>query len=246
MMSFDYVKGKQRVASLPLALVLVLHLILVLLWASSGHPEAEQGAEQRHFTLTWIPLLVPQKSAPPAPLRRAQEPVATAVRPRAATRPGATQVASTAEAETPPVVTEVPQGSTAPEASAPSAVDANQMMDIAKRQAGLIDREMRGGKPAPLAPDTDLPIARFRAHLDSAFIDRSRTMVTESQTQADGVIVYRFRRGGKVWCRQSGGSGPGMMDYSAGAKLAGAGSRGGSGAAGTIACPSGESGWSRL
>jgi hypothetical protein len=60
------------------------------------------------------------------------------------------------------------------------------------------------------------------------------------------VIVYRFRYGGKVWCRQSGGSAPGMMERSEGAKLAGAGSAGGGSAAGTIRCPSDETGWTRL
>ncbi len=169
-----------------------------------------------------------------------------AVKPRASTQPSETQMTPTSEAETPPVETEAPQRSTAPVASAPDAIDARQMMDMAKRQAGSIDRELRKGKSAPLTPDADLPIARFRAQLESAFIDRSRTMVTESQTQPDGVIVYRFRRGGKVWCRQSGGGGPSMIEYSDGAKMAGAGSRGGSGTAGTIACPSGEDGWSRL
>ena len=246
-MSLDYGTGRQRVASLPVALVLVLHLILVLLWASTGHREVEHGPEQRHFTLTWIPVPLPQKAPPPVPpLPRTKEPAVSAVRPHAPTQQSSSEVAQTSEAETIPGAAEVPQHNAAPEAGAPVAVDAKQMIDIAKRQAGLIDNELRRGKPAPLAPDPDLPIARFRTLLDSAFIDRSTTMVTESQTQPDGVVVYRFRRGGKVWCRQSGGGGPSMMEYSDAAKLAGAGSRGGAGTAGTVTCPSGESGWSRL
>jgi hypothetical protein len=122
----------------------------------------------------------------------------------------------------------------------------HEMIATAKRQAGLADNALRGGKLAPLTPDPDLPINRFRHALEGAHIDRSRVMVMDAQTQADGVIVYRFRRGGKVWCRQSGGGRPSGIEYSEGAKLAGAGSRGGASSAGTVPCPSGDGGWSPL
>lgn len=244
-MPADYGTGKQGVANLPLTLVLVLHLMLVLLWASNGRRQIDRGAEPRSFTLTWIPVPRPQKAPRPAP-PRAPEVTAPVVRSPAATDPSAAQLAPTTDSETFPDHAEMPQQNTATAASAPDAIDAHQMIDIAKRQAGLIDRELRGGKPVALQPDPDLPIARFRSALEGAFIDRSRTMVVDSQTQPDGVIVYRFRLGSKVWCRQSGGGGPSMLEHSDGAKLAGAGSRGGSGTAGNITCPSGESGWSRL
>ena len=120
------------------------------------------------------------------------------------------------------------------------------MIDAAKRQAGAIDRELRDGKAAPLAMKPDHPMARFRVALESAYIDRSRTMLMDVHTQPDGVIVYRFRRGGKVWCRQSGGSGPSMLEHSEGAKLAGAGSAGGAGAAGNVQCPGGNAAWTPL
>ena len=245
--SFDDVTRKQSVAGTPFALVLVLHLLLVMLWASTGQKAVEQGAEQRHFTLTWIPVLRPRETLQPSPpLTRAEKVAAPAVKLRASANLRPSLVAPTIDAESIPVGAEMPQRSTGSDATAPDALDAKKMIDIAKRQAGLIDNELRVGKPAPLAPDPDLPVARFRTQLDRAFIDGSTSMVTESQTQPDGVVVYRFRRGGRVWCRQSGGSGPSSMEYSDGAKLAGAGSRGGSGAAGTIACPSEAHGWSRL
>ena len=248
MMPTDYGTGKPGVASLPLALVLAFHLILVVLWLSNGRRQIDQGAEQRHFTLTWVPALRPQKAQKPrlqAPTR-APEPPPGVPRALAPWAPKLLQVVPTIDAETIPGQVDMSQRSIATAPSAPDAVDVTQMMDTAKRQAGLIDRELRGGKPAPLTSDPDLPIVRFRSALESAFADRSRTMVMDVQTQPDGVIVYRFRRGGKVWCRQSGDGGPSMIEHSDGARQAGAGSRGGAGKAGTVACPSGESGWSRL
>ena len=229
--------AKQGVAILPLALVLVLHLMLVLLWAGAGRRQFDQGAEQRHFTLTWLPALTPKK--PPVPPRARQAPAPVA-RPRAAPAPGAVRLAPTAPADTVAVEVEMAQQSPAPDAP-----DVQQMIATAKRQAGLADNALREGKLAPLTPDPELPVNRLRRALESAHIDRSRVMVMDMQTQPDGVIVYRFRRGGKVWCRQSGGGGPGGIAYSEGAKLAGAGSLGGGAAAGNVACPSGESGWSR-
>ena len=240
-MSTDYGARKHGLASLRFTLVLALHLILVLLWVGNGRKQIDQGAEQRHFILTWVPAQKSQKPQPPAPSRAPQ------ASPRAlpARVPNAMRVVPTIDAKTVPIPAETPQPIvTAP--GAPDAVDVNQIMDTAKRQAGLIDRDLRGGKPAPLAPDPELPIVRFRSALESAYIDRSRTMVMDVQTQPDGVVVYRFRRGGKVWCRQSGDGGPSMIEHSDAAKLAGAGSGGGGSKAGTVACPSGESGWSRL
>jgi hypothetical protein len=237
-MPATYGTGKQGVAILPLALILVLHLMLVLLWATRARMHIDQGAEQRHFTLAWLPALTPRAAPPSAPARRLQA-QARVARARAVSASRAPQLVTlTAQAE-------MPQPSSVTPASAPDAPNVNQIIESAKRQAGLIDRELRAGKPAPLKPNPDLPINRFRSALESAYIDRSSTTLMDSYTQADGVIVYRFRQGGKVWCRQSGGGAPGMMERSEGAKLAGAGSAGGGSAAGTVQCPSGEIAWSR-
>lgn len=236
-MPATYGTGKQGVAILPLALILVLHLMLVLLWVTRARMPIDQGAEQRHFTLAWLPALTPRAAPPPAPARALEAPARVA-RARAVSASSAPQLV-------PSTAAEPTQPSTVPPASAPEAPDVKQIIETAKRQAGLIDRELRAGKPAPLKPDPDLPINRFRSALESAYIDRSSTTLMDSYTQPDGVIVYRFRHGGKVWCRQSGGGAPGMMERSEGAKLAGAGSAGGGSAAGTVQCPSGEIAWSR-
>lgn len=238
-MSATYGTGRQGVAILPLVLILLLHLTLALLWLNHARVHLDQGAGQRHALLTWLPPLKPQARPLPAPPRVPKAPFRVA-RPLAA--PGAS--ARPPAAETFPGPAETPQSGSAPPASAPDAIDVRQMVDTAKRQAGAIDRELRGGKLVPLTPDPDLPIHRFRRALESAYIDRSHTTVMDSYSQPDGVIVYRFRQGGKVWCRQSGGA-AGMIERSEGAKLAGAGSAGGAGAAGTVKCPADAAGWSR-
>ena len=226
------ISRKRSVALLPMALVIALHLALLLVWISAAHVSVERSDRQRYFTLTW--LRPPTPPAPP-PSPRRQKPVTTAARPVAAPVASAPQ----------PAAAEAFALEQAPRDDPPPALDVHQLKEAARQQAGAIDHALRGGKLDALAPDRDLPIVRLRAALESAYVDRSRTMVTESMTQADGVVVYRFRRGEKVWCRQSGGIGPGI-ERSDGARLAGAGSGGGAGTAGTIPCPNGETGWSRL
>lgn len=238
-----YDAGRRRVAILPLALILGLHLGLALLWVTSKRGNADHGAEQRHLTLAWLPPLTARATAPPAPTPKAparamKKPVARAASP---SRPAP-------ESAVPPVSvpTDTPLPGSPLPASAPDVPDVASMIDAAKRQAGAIDRELRDGKPAPLASKPDHPMARFRVALEGAYIDRSRTVRMEVLTQPDGVIVYRFRSGGKVWCRQSGGAGPSMLERSEGAKLAGAGSAGGAGVAGNIQCPGGDATWRPL
>lgn len=239
--------GRQRVAILPLALMLVLHLMLLLLWPTTARLHREHAAERRFFALTWLPALRPRALPPPAPtLPVAARAVASprVAAPLASPRASAPRPTSTSAAEPLSIQKEMPQPRPEFPASAAGAVGVPSLIDTAKRQAGLIDRELRGGKLAPLTPDPDLPILHFRRALESAHIDQSWTVVSDSTTQPDGVIVYRFRQGGKVWCRQSGGGTPGMLERTEGAKLAGAGSAGGGSAAGTVPCPGGQSGWS--
>jgi hypothetical protein len=236
-----YGVGRQGVAILPLALIVLLHLLLVLLWQTTTRVQVDPRAEQRHFTLIPLPRLRPRAQALPAPARTPQAPARVA-KPRAAPAPRTLEGAPTSVAQALPDTEQLPQASTA---AAPAAPDVGHMIETAKRQAGMVDRALRGGKLAPLTPDPELPITRFRHALEGAYNDRSRTLVTDSYTQPDGVVVYRHRLGGKVWCRQSGGSAPGMLERSDGAKLAGAGSAGGAGAAGTIKCPLDETGWTR-
>lgn len=217
-----YGTRKHGVAMLPLAIILALHLLLVLLWSTNARRQPQQDARQPHFTLIRLPALKPRVLPPQAPQRVTR---ATAI--------SAAQPVPSKPVESPP------HEETA-QASAPDAPPLSQMLESAKRQAGAIDRDLRGGKPAPLAPDPNLPFTRFQRALESAYIDQSRVVLMDTITEPDGVIVYRFRRGGKEWCRKSGGGNPGMLERSEGAKLAGAGSGGGPDAAGFVKCPSAE------
>jgi len=240
----SYDTRKQSVAMLPLAGMLLLHLMLVLLWPTTARLQGDRDVTRRYVPLRWIPAPPPRTPPLQAPARPTSA-AARDVRTPAAPAPGAPALAPSSAEGPSSVQEEPPQRNTAPAASAPAAVDAQPLTELARRQAGAIDRELRQGKLVPLTPDPDLPIHRFRRALESAHIDSSRTVVTDTLIQPDGVIVYRFRLGGRVWCRQSGGGAPGMLERTEGAKLAGAGSAGGGSAAGTIQCPSGEAGWAR-
>jgi hypothetical protein len=78
---------------------------------------------------------------------------------------------------------------------------------VSKRQAGRIDRELRKGKSGvPDEPDT--PMGRFRRGLEAAHIDRSKTVIEDSYTAPDGVVIYRRRIGKMEICRRSGSVSP--------------------------------------
>jgi hypothetical protein len=80
-------------------------------------------------------------------------------------------------------------------------------LGLSKRQAGRIDRELRKGKSGvPDEPDT--PMGRFRRGLEAAHIDRSRTVIEDSYTAPDGVVIYRRRIGKMEICRRSGSVSP--------------------------------------
>lgn len=79
-------------------------------------------------------------------------------------------------------------------------------VDLAKNQAGRIDRELRKGKPG-VPTEADTPWARFQGGLESAHIDRSLTLQSDTYTSPDGVVIYRFRQGNRVRCRRAGGIG---------------------------------------
>jgi len=101
--------------------------------------------------------------------------------------------------------------------------------------AGAIDHDLRKGKLAPLDPG-DNKWQRFAQAVGDARVDKSRTLTSESYTAPDGVIVYRFRKGGRTWCRTGGGIRPSPF----GAEAGGAAlfdKAGGGGFAGTIECP---------
>lgn len=108
------------------------------------------------------------------------------------------------------------------------------MAGLARHQAGRIDRELRTGKPGVPA-EADTPMARIQRGLESAHIDRSLTLQSDTYTSPDGVVIYRFRQGNRFRCRRAGGVGMPL----AGMPGTGAITAGGAGAAGATDCPTG-------
>ena len=101
--------------------------------------------------------------------------------------------------------------------------------------AGTVDHELRKGKLAPLDPG-DNKWQRFAQAVGDARVDTSRTLTSESYTAPDGVVVYRFRQGGRTWCRTGGDIRPSPF----GAQAGGAAlfdKAGGGGFAGLVQCP---------
>ena len=229
-----YAALPRRTPGWPLLLTLGLHLLLAWSWRST-HPSAHDTREERVFDLIPLPpdpplpaadRALPRSDPAPAPARPAPRSAAPAI---VLSEPEPISV----PAEQPAAVAD--PFAVAPEPPAPeSPLDA--MVGRARRDAGGIDRALRKGKPGvPAEPDT--PMGRFVRALEGAHKDTSRTLVTDSYTAPDGEIIYRFRHGGKVWCRTSGNvrpdkpnagsAGPTQFD-----------SAGGGGFAGLIRCPS--------
>jgi hypothetical protein len=107
-------------------------------------------------------------------------------------------------------------------------------LGLAKQQAGRIDRELRKGKPG-VPTEADTPSARFQRGVESAYIDRSLTLQSDTYTSPDGVVIYRFRQGNRFRCRRAGGVGMPL----AGMPGTGSITAGGAGAAGATDCPKG-------
>jgi hypothetical protein len=53
--------------------------------------------------------------------------------------------------------------------------------------------------------EADTPMGRFQRGLESAHIDRSLTLQSDSYTSPDGVVIYRKRIGNRYRCRRAGG-----------------------------------------
>jgi hypothetical protein len=115
-----------------------------------------------------------------------------------------------------------------------SAAQGGLVAGLARQQAGRIDRELRKGKPG-VPTEADTPAARFQRDLESAYIDRSLTLQSDTYTSPDGVVIYRFRQGNRYRCRRAGGVGMPL----AGMPGTGSITAGGAGAAGATACPKG-------
>ena len=236
------VMAPRRRPGWPLALTLGLHLLLGCWWlqATGVRVLPADVPALREFIVVAV--------LAPAPSRPSTAPAAAASsRPRA-------KVASAARAvpAVPAVAPAVPQPVTpAPAAASEPAADPfpapsgaaqdstatgdDSLASRGKRTAGAIDHDLRKGKLAPLEPG-DNKWERFAQAVGDARVDTSRTLTSDSYTGPDGVVVYRFRLGGRTWCRTGGDIRPSPF----GAQVGGAAlfdKAGGGGFAGQVQCP---------
>lgn len=232
----------------PLALTIGLHLLLGWWWLQATGVRVLPAAvpAPREFIVVAVLAPAPSRSsaAPAAPAAaassRPRAAQATAARPVPAVSPVAPEPITPAPADTaPPAATSEPAAGAPPTPSGSVqdtiATGDDSLASRGKRAAGAVDHELRKGKLAPLDPG-DSRWQRFAQAVGNARVDTSRTLISESYTAPDGVIVYRFRLGGRTWCRTGGGIRPSPF----GAQVGGATSfdtAGGGGFAGTIECP---------
>jgi hypothetical protein len=224
----DYSSEAWRPSWTPLAVTLGLHLLLVLAWLARSAPPPHDASVEVMSVLVRVPAPAPAlrpKPLPPPKARRLDAPV------RVPTAPVLPAPATAVDPVAPAI--SVP----------PAAPTASELLARARQQAGAVDRELRGGKPAaPLSASGAQ--GRLERGIAGAYIDRSRTVVTDSYTSPDGVVTYRIRQGEKVLCRKSGSVAPGL-EYSEAARAAGAGSAGSATTAGFVSCPTGDVDWKR-
>lgn len=228
----------RRTRAWPLLATLGIHLLLAWGWRIAHRPSPPLPELPGERVLDLIPVPPPALALPR--IRREPPPPRSTARntPSARTGSANTDTAPEAEPITPapqaPASVADPFAITVPSAAPESALDA--MVGRAKRDAVIIDREMRKGKSGvPEVADT--PMGRFRRALEAAHKDTRRGVTSETYTAPDGQVIYRFRQGGKVWCR-TGGSGRPQIGGANGGGATQFDSGGGGGAAGLIRCPS--------
>lgn len=225
----------------PLALTLGLHLVLGWWWLQATGVRVLPAAVPALREFIVVAVLAP------APSRSSTAPAAAAsARPRAK-QASAARAVPAVPAVAPAVqqpVTPAPAAISEPAAdlfSTPSgaaqdstATGDDSLASRGKATAGAIDHDLRKGKLAPLEPG-DNKWERFAQAVGDARVDTSRTLTSESYTGPDGV-VYRFRLGGRTWCRTGGDIRPSPF----GAQAGGAAlfdKAGGGGFAGMVQCP---------
>ena len=219
----------RRTPGWPLAATLGVHLLLLWGWrvATAPAPVAVNPIE-RVLMLVQLPKVRSEPDAPPplpSPLPPAQRATTTAASPAA---PATSDVDPEPAAISEPYAD--PFALPDEKAEAPGA-----LVERARRAAAPADHAARKGKLAKLEP-VDTPLTRFRTALEAAHKDSSRGLTSESYTTPDGVTIYRFRRGGKVYCRTGGPLRPRIGGAEGGGEtLFDVG--GGGGSAGLISCP---------
>ena len=226
----------RRAPGWPLAATLGLHLLLAWWWLQAGPrlPEALPGLREfvvvPVFTPAPPPVAAPS-SAPPAPVRPER---AAVPKPALAPRDAESQAVFTEPVQAPaPAAPDADPFAAPPANAAPSG---ESTAARALRAAGAVDSALRDGKPSRLRPG-DTPTNRFTAALENAHNDTSRTLSSDSYTTPDGVTIYRFRRGNKVYCRTGGHVRPGIGNLAEGGGIVNFDRLGGEGGAGMIECP---------
>lgn len=217
----------RRAPGWPLAATLGAHLLLLWSWRVAMAPAPAPPAPIEHeLMLLTVPAASPLQAAP-APSRPPPRPRAEAVAPSRPAPP------ATAAEQPEPGAISTPYADPLAEAAEQGAQDA--LAERARRAASPLDHPMRKGKLAVLDA-ADTPWKRFTRTVEGAYKDGGRTLTSESYTTPDGVTIYRFRRGGRVYCRTGGhvrpriggAEGGGAVSFDVG---------GGEGAAGLVACP---------
>lgn len=224
----------------PFLAALGLHLLLAWNWRIAHPPPPDLRGERVFGLVPVFPLSpdLPRLGPEPSP-----PPTTAPSKPRARSDSAKTDTVRAPEPITPPAeapsTVADPFAITAPTAPAPSSLDA---IGQAKRDALIIDREMRKGKSGvPEAADT--PMGRFKEALEGAYKDRSLAIGTETYTAPDGQVIYRFRHGGRYRCRTGGSVGPKIGGAVGGGEVL-FDVQGGGGRAGEIRCPS-HADWKR-
>lgn len=238
----------RRTPGWPLGVTLGLHLLLGWWWLQATGVRVLPAVVSAPREFIVVAVLTP------APSRSSASPSAPAAaaspRPRAAQAVPARAVPAAPSVALPPI-TPAPADSAPPAATSEPAADPfptpsasaqeriatgdDSLASRGKRTTGAVDHELRKGKLAPLDPG-DNKWQRFAQAVGDARVDTSRTLTSESYTAPDGVIVYRFRQGGRTWCRTGGDIRPSPF----GAQAGGAAlfdKAGGGGFAGTVRCP---------
>ena len=241
----------RRTPGWPLAVTLGLHLLLGWWWLQATGVRVLPAVVSAPREFIVVAVLAPAPSRPStAPAAPAAPAAAASPRPRA-TQALPARAVPAAPTVAPQAITPAPADAAPPAATSEPAADPfptpsasaqdtttpgdDSLASRGKRTAGAVDHELRKGKLAPLDPG-DSKWQRFAQAVGNARVDTSRTLTSERYTAPDGVVVYRFRLGGRTWCRTGGGIRPSPF----GAQVGGATSfdtAGGGGFAGTIECP---------
>lgn len=223
----------------PLLATLGVHLLLAWGWHHAHSPPLQPSlGGERVFDLILVPppsfeAAAPRRDPPRSPDTRPTSPTVPTVPTAPAGGAVPAPEPATAASEAPASVSN-PFANAAPSVPAQSTLEA--MLGRARRDAAIIDREMRKGKSGvPEAVFT--PQARLREALEAAHDDGGLGLTSDTYTAPDGQLIYRFNQGGRVRCRTGGSVRPQIGGAVGGGATLFDGA-GGEGAAGQIRCPS--------